>query len=215
MCPVPEGTAADAPLPQLATLLPAGTDLTGTEGLVLLAQVPAHMPQTRYQYQSTVVLWPISFHENRPLQHAMDSAQVLASEGDYLYRVMGAAVAAAHAAAAEAAKMSETDKATKPTPVAAAAALGDPRTGRVVTVATDERHLHPLRHAAMLLVEATARTQSQMEQQPKAAKTGEDRVTTNGANGNASDGEKGASGELQPHLCSNLDLFVTHEPCPM
>jgi tRNA(Arg) A34 adenosine deaminase TadA len=237
VCRVPDDTGPNAPLPELAELLPADVDLSGTLGVVLRGTVPSAAPQTRAQYREAAKLWPISFHENKPLQRAMDATAILASEGGYLRRCMEAACQAA-LGAQDANGGGGAGAASFPF-IAHAAALGNPRTGQVVAVALDERGRHPLRHATMILIEETARRQAAQEtaigHRGRAIHDGSGRenggacddadagATGRGATGRAA-GDGGAvtdGGKRKPlksdvpHLCSNLDLFATHEPCAM
>ncbi|CAM9286655.1 putative inactive tRNA-specific adenosine deaminase-like protein 3 [Lampetra fluviatilis] len=184
-------------------------------GLPFGVLVPQSPPLTRPQFEFASRCWPCSFHEHKRLSLLLSGEPFNDADKRRMEVHMGRALQAARAGLA---------RGTRPV----GAAVADSRTGEVVAVAHDccspERPLH---HAVMVSVDLVARGQGggaySYDEYPDcvcvgagrggSAGTEDDRGTTEVAGGGGHDPQ--TPSEEEPYLCTNLDVFVTHEPCVM
>jgi tRNA-specific adenosine deaminase 3 len=210
-----------------AFLTQRGLSLSALPGLgePRVCMVPAHAPLTRPQFDAAFALWPVSTRERKADTDALSGTYFSPAELSSISRFMRVAVQAADDA-----------RSTGQLPIGAVAV--DPRSGRVIAVAHDERRAHPLNHAVMCLARAVGMVQ-RPPSRPESAAGGhspgpkESQCCKDG-DGNKVDVDAGAGGEAggsacespaasplskaekdSAYLCTGCDVYVTREPCFM
>eukprot|EP00035_Acanthoeca_spectabilis_P009944 m.174966 g.174966 ORF g.174966 m.174966 type:complete len:332 (-) comp14885_c3_seq3:1839-2834(-) len=159
-----------------------------------VATVPAAAPLTRAHFDAASALWPVLFHEDKRITQALDDALFTDAERATIGGHLEQAAAAAAAAGTH-----------------NAAVLVDGTTV-IATEATPPRH--PLDHLAMRVIDVSAKRQlagggnsakrarvhQSADQAPLDGQDSRGEITTTDGAG---------------YLCSDMDLFVLHEPCVM
>ncbi|KAK9789948.1 hypothetical protein WJX73_008362 [Symbiochloris irregularis] len=180
------------------------------------AAVPAHAPQTREQWAEWSQIWPITWRqpESTAMYLAQQAPQLTQQEQEGMRRHMqrvwdlsGCTTSAAGSSEGAA--------------VGNACIIVDPVAGEAVAQGVDETHAHPLRHAAMVAIDAAAQrdlllwppSPADAEEQPAAKEQrlegqGSVHDSTAAASAHAHAAECATSHSEKPYLCTGWDCYL-------
>jgi len=122
-----------------------GFDLSLLEEKFQMTKVPAKAPRTKIQASEASKIWPVNFHPDQTVESLIDGSIF---NDDCLYaieRIMSLVIETARLEAVG------NERCT------GAAAIIDPKDGRILAVAAAKIDRHPMWHAAMLVVDLIAR----------------------------------------------------------
>ena len=182
-------------------------------------KVAKHLPQTRDQFETALKLWPCNFHEDKTTEKLLSGHWFSANELEEKYRWMQLSLNVSYLSddiftwyRNETNPFFDKDilvsrNQSQVVPPPSSACMGPsmgvvivcPSENAVIAAASVRKALHPLHHAVMIAIDLVARTQG------------------GGAIPLTAKNEKplqSKSGEV-PYLCTNYDIYLTHEPCIM
>lgn len=161
----------------------------GLRGQLQRVVVPAMPPLTRSQFEEAQCIWSCNFHPVRSIEAALSpGAGLTEEEHSELQMVVQRCLSAVKTAEGNVEQC--------------AAAAVELKSKRFVALSVDARHLHPLQHSAMRLVDLVARTQGGGVWPL---------LSEEELNAVADDGV----GDSSQYLCTGLDIVLTSEPCTM
>ena len=191
-----------------------GTNLDGL-GEHSVIELPSQPPRTRKQFNFCQNYWPTAFTENKTLEKKLSGQYFTPNEVKIHKKYMETAFMVAS---------EEHDLDCEKV----GAVIVDPLNLNVIAKASDNRHRHPLQHAAMKCIDLVAHFQgggawnnatkcSDLDIPTKKPKFD---ITCAKKSGNCDDNDAstnsdGSVDKTGPYLCTGYDAYLTREPCVM
>ncbi|KYM79186.1 tRNA-specific adenosine deaminase-like protein 3 [Atta colombica] len=187
-----------------------GFDLSLLEEKFQMTKVPAKAPRTKIQASEASKIWPVNFHPDQTVESLIDGSIF---NDDCLYaieRIMSLVIETARLEAVG------NERCT------GAAAIIDPKDGRILAVAAAKIDRHPMWHAAMLVVDLIARLHGGASLKFPVQTSLEPQVVRKGRRNNGVKIENSKQKECEdnmkkcgPYLCTGYWAFLLMEPCPL
>ncbi len=184
-------------------------------------EIPSKPPQTRKQFNFCQCYWPTAFTENKILEKKLSGQYFTPHEVETHKKYMEIALRIASEEC-----VVESEK--------VAAVIVEPSTDSVIAKSSDNRHKHPLQHAAMKCIDLVAQSQGggawnnsdetrNIKRPAKKIKL-DKTCDINFLNASESDNcdvkcnptnSDGVIDKSGPYLCTGYDAYLTREPCVM
>ncbi|KFM77899.1 tRNA-specific adenosine deaminase-like protein 3, partial [Stegodyphus mimosarum] len=181
----------------------ADINVSGLMDSVIVREIPKYPALTYNQYKKSMKFWPVQFREDKYIEQILNDKLFSPEEKKEMEVLMKMCISAA-----------------KYGDIKVACIVVDPSSSKIIAIAHDCRHLHPMQHAIMVAVDLVARSQGggswnidseYVYHLPFSKEEAEKNIAELKSLNPGKDVKKMSL----PYLCTGYDLYVTREPCIM